>query len=58
MKVSEDEVLKDLRRRDRIDSERSVSPLRPAQGAIIVDSDGLTLEDVVQRVAELVEGSA
>ena len=56
--VTEEDVLRDLRRRDRIDSGRSVSPLRPAEDAIILDSDGLTLEEVVQRLAELVEGSA
>ena len=55
--VTEEEVLHDLRRRDRIDSERSVSPLRPAEDAIVLDTDGLTLEEVVQRLAELVEGT-
>lgn len=56
--VTEENVLRDLRRRDRIDSERSVSPLRPADDAIALDTDGLTLEEVVQRVMELIEGSA
>ena len=58
MDLTEEGVLRDLRRRDRIDSERSVSPLRPAEGAVVIDTDGLTLEEVVQRVLELVEGSA
>lgn len=57
MDVTEEDVLRDLRRRDRIDSERSVSPLRPAEDAIALDTDGLTLEEVVQRVIALVEGS-
>ena len=58
MDLNEEEVLHDLSRRDRIDSERSVSPLRPAEGAIVIDTDGLTLEEVVQRLAELIEGSS
>jgi cytidylate kinase len=58
MEVTEEGVLRDLRRRDRIDSERSVSPLRPAEDAVVIDTDGLTLEEVVQRVLDLVEGSA
>ncbi|GAG47970.1 unnamed protein product, partial [marine sediment metagenome] len=58
MELTEEGVMRDLRRRDRIDSERSVSPLRPAEEAVIIDTDGLTLEEVVQRVLELVEGSA
>ncbi len=55
--VTQEEVLRDLRRRDRIDSERSVSPLRPAEDAVVLDTDGLSLEQVVQRLVELVEGS-
>jgi cytidylate kinase len=58
MDVTEENVLRDLCRRDRIDSERSISPLRPAEDAVVIDTDGLTLEEVVQRVLELVEGSA
>jgi cytidylate kinase len=58
MDVTEEGVLRDLCRRDRIDSDRSVSPLRPAEDAIVIDTDGLTLEEVVQRVVELVEASA
>ena len=58
MGLSQEEVRRDLSRRDRIDSERSVSPLRPAEGAVVIDSDGLTLEEVVQRLAELIEGSS
>jgi len=57
MDVTEEDVLRDLRRRDRIDSERSVSPLRPAEDAVVLDTDGLTLEKVVQRLMEIVEGS-
>ena len=58
MDPTENDVLRDLRRRDRIDSERSVSPLRPAEDAVVLDTDGLTLEEVVQRLMEIVEGSA
>jgi cytidylate kinase len=57
MDVTEERVRDDLRRRDRIDSQRSVSPLRPADDAIAVDTDGLTLEEVVQRIAELAEAA-
>ncbi len=40
--------------RDRLDSERTVAPMRPADDALIVDTDGLDLEGVVARVLELV----
>lgn len=47
-------ILDDMRRRDRIDSERVESPLRPADDATIVDTDGKSVEQVVQEIAELV----
>jgi len=53
--VTEEEVMEDIRRRDQIDSQRAVSPLRPAADAVIVDTDGFTLEDVMERVISLVE---
>lgn len=56
--VGEEEVLRDLRRRDSIDSQRAVSPLRPAEDAVVIDTEGLSLDEVVQRVMALVEGSA
>ena len=55
--VTEEIVLEDLRRRDRIDSERAVSPLRPARDAVIVNTDGLSQEEVLERVADLVEAA-
>ncbi len=54
---SYDEVLSELRERDRIDSGRRTSPLRPAEDARILHTDGLTLEEVVDRMAKLVEAA-
>lgn len=42
-----------LRARDHIDSSREASPLRPAEDAVVIDTDGLTVEQVVARVLEL-----
>jgi len=53
--LSHDEVLGDLRRRDQIDTERHVSPLRPAADAVIINTDGLTLEQVMARVIAIVK---
>lgn len=54
--VSEEAVLDDIRQRDLLDSTRDVSPLRPADDAVVINSDGMTLEQVVDAVMELVEG--
>lgn len=49
-----DDVLKGLRRRDRIDSQRRLSPLRPAPDAVIIDTDGLSEDQVLERLQRLI----
>ena len=46
-----EQVLADQERRDRDDSTRSVAPLRPAEDAVRVDTSGLALDAVVDRLA-------
>lgn len=53
--ASFESVLEDLDRRDRLDSTRAASPLRPAADAIVVNTDGLSLEEAVEKVLALVE---
>ncbi|MBM3945884.1 MAG: (d)CMP kinase, partial [SAR202 cluster bacterium] len=43
-------VLQETRRRDKMDSERPVSPLRPAAGAVIIQTDGVSVDEVVERI--------
>ena len=43
-----------MSQRDRQDSERETSPLKPAPDAVILDTTSLSLEGVVWRVLELV----
>lgn len=45
---------RDIEDRDRRDSERSVAPLRPAEGARILDSSGQSIEAVTQTVLDWV----
>ncbi|GAC1348821.1 MAG: (d)CMP kinase [Vulcanimicrobiaceae bacterium] len=42
--------------RDRLDEERPLSPLRPAGDAIQIDSTGLPVDVVVERIAAIVRG--
>ncbi len=53
-KVTLRQVRDELARRDAIDSERAASPLRPAEDAVIVATDRLSLDEVVERILELV----
>jgi len=48
------QILKAVRQRDRIDSTRAVAPLRPASDAIIVDSNLLDADQVLEQVLQLV----
>lgn len=48
-------VLADVLRRDELDSTRAVSPLRPAEDAVIVDTADMTQEQVVHHLRDLVE---
>ncbi len=48
------EVLKDMKNRDRSDSEREHSPLRPAEDSIIIDTTQLSIEEVVKKIVSLV----
>ncbi|MBT7227776.1 MAG: bifunctional 3-phosphoshikimate 1-carboxyvinyltransferase/cytidylate kinase, partial [Gammaproteobacteria bacterium] len=45
-------LLRDLKERDRRDSERAISPLKPAEDAIVIDTTDLTIEQVVSQVLE------
>lgn len=49
------QVLGDQDRRDRQDSERDLAPLRPAEDARVVDSSGVPIDQVVERLVSEVE---
>ena len=44
-----EDVLADQRRRDKDDTERAIAPLKPAPDAIVIDTTGLDLAEVVDR---------
>lgn len=47
-------ILAAMRKRDKTDSTRQIAPLRPADDAEIVNSDGLDEEQVLKKVLELI----
>ena len=49
------EVTQDLARRDRQDMERPLAPLRRPAGAVVIDTSGIELEDVVREMLKVVE---
>jgi cytidylate kinase len=48
----------ELEERDRLDASRAVAPLRPALDAHTIDSSGLTVATVVERIVALLEAGA
>jgi cytidylate kinase len=50
-----EDVLASMRRRDRIDSNREISPLRAAPDAIRIDTTDLEVEEVVDEAERLVQ---
>jgi CMP/dCMP kinase len=50
-----DRVLADVRRRDHLDSTRTVSPLRAAADAVIVDTSAMTESEVIEHLLDLVK---
>jgi len=44
------EVQQSIARRDRLDSTRAVSPLKPADDALVIDTTGRSVDDIVEEV--------
>jgi cytidylate kinase len=49
------EIMEEIRLRDAQDIERSTAPLRKAEDAIVIDSTGLSIRDVIQIILNHVE---
>jgi cytidylate kinase len=48
------QILDELRRRDTIDSSRETAPLRTAEDAVVIDTDGLSFDETVAAVLRAV----
>ncbi len=52
-KADYDEILSKMIERDRLDSTRAVAPLRPADDAVIIQTDALSEDQVYARILEM-----
>lgn len=52
--VNIDVLLADIKARDERDSSRSVAPLRPADDAVILDTSGVSIQQVLDKVLKLI----
>lgn len=55
MNVTYEQVLEDIKLRNKNDSNRAVAPLKKAEDAIYIDSTNLTINEVVDKVIEIIE---
>lgn len=53
-KVDAEAMRKEVQARDRVDTERAVAPLRPAADAVVVNTDQLDLDQVVDLIVDRV----
>lgn len=49
-----EEILKEIKERDYRDSHREVAPLKQAEDAILIDSSDMTIEDVTEKIMNLI----
>jgi len=49
-------LIKDIQERDERDSNRTVSPLKPAPDAVLLDSTQMTIQEVLEAMLNLVKG--
>jgi len=55
--VSVEELLEDMAERDKLDSGRSVAPLRKADDAVVIDTTAMSITEVVDEVTALARES-
>jgi len=52
---TDDEIRQAILKRDQSDENRTVGPLKPADDAIIVDTTGLSIDEVVEKLVDCVK---
>lgn len=57
MTTSLEELTEDMKRRDHLDSTRTISPLKKADDAIVLDSTHLEIDEVVRRILGIIEAN-
>lgn len=49
------DVLKEIKERDYIDSNRKVNPLKQSKDAILIDTSNFTIEEVVDKICTIIK---
>lgn len=51
--MSEEDIVEDIIRRDTLDSTREINPLRQAEDAVLLDTTGMSVDEVVRAIEAL-----
>lgn len=49
-------ILKDIKLRDEQDKNRKYAPLRQAEDAVLINSDNMSIDEVVEKIIEIIRG--
>lgn len=55
--ISFNKILQDIVKRDADDTQRAVSPLKPAPDALLIDTTALDVSQVVEKMKRIIKGS-
>jgi cytidylate kinase len=55
-RVDPEAMRREVEARDRVDTQRSVAPLKPAADAVVIDTDNLDVDEVVDLIVRRVRG--
>lgn len=50
-----DDIVADVKKRDKIDSGRAFAPLKPAKDSIMLDTSNMSVEEVVNAIIEIID---
>ena len=51
-------ILEEIKERDERDANREIAPLVPAKDAVFVDTTGMTMQEVIDKLKELIAAGA
>ncbi|WP_434629909.1 (d)CMP kinase [Thermoanaerobacterium thermosaccharolyticum] len=52
--VNYDDILRDIKKRDKIDTERDIAPLKKSDDSIVIDTSDMTIEEVVCKMYDII----
>lgn len=54
--ITLEQIIKEIEKRDYIDSNREVAPLKMSEDAILINTDDLSIDEVVSKIIDIVQG--